>query len=71
MSVYAGQAVALVLADTQANALKMAAAISVSYEPIDKPILSVQEAIAKKSFHGSPPGTEAVIKIGDTNGNVY
>ena len=70
MSEYAGQAVALVLADTLANALKMAAAVSVSYEAIDKPLLTIQEAIAKKSFHGST-GTVAEMKIGDTDGIEY
>ena len=54
---------ALVLADTHADALKMAAAVSVSYEAIDKPLLTIQEAIVKKSFHRST-GTVAVMKIG-------
>ena len=67
VSQYAGQAVALVLADTLENAVKMAAVVSVSYEVIAKPILTVQEAIEKKSFHDSP-GPEDVMKVGDTNG---
>ena len=61
---------ALVLADTHADALKMAAAVSVSYERIDKPLLTIQEAIVKKSFHRST-GTVAVMKIGDTDGIIH
>ena len=70
MSAYAGQAVALVLADTHAHALKMAAAITVSYDPIAKPILTIQEAIEKQSFHSDfELPSSAGMTIGDTQGN--
>ena len=68
VSMYAGQAMALVLADTLENAVKMAAAVSASYEVIDKPILTVQEAIEKNSFFDSP-GPADVVKIGDAEGS--
>ena len=71
MSAYAGQAVALVLADTHAHALKMAAAITVTYDPIAKPILSIQEAIEKQSFHSSNALSNGVVTIGDTQGNWF
>lgn len=55
------------LADTQANALKMAAAVSVSHEPIDKPILTIKQAIENNSFHVEP-GPKDAFKIGDPAG---
>lgn len=61
-SEYAGQAVALVLADTQENAVKIAQKVEVCYERVGKPVLTIQEAIQAGSFYGKEP---RVRRIGD------
>jgi len=63
-SEYAGQAVAIVLADTQENATRIAQAVSVQQESAGKPILTLQDAIAAGSFFDSP-GPADVVKVGD------
>ncbi|CAH1231902.1 XDH [Branchiostoma lanceolatum] len=61
---YAGQPVALVIADTQAHADAMAKAVQVAYTDIKPPILSIQDAIAAESFH---PNVSEMVK-GDPKG---
>lgn len=68
-SQYAGQAVALVLADTQQNANRMAQAVSVSYQTLGKPILTIAEAIENNSFFDSPAASD-VIKTGNSEGQL-
>ncbi|KAL5509791.1 hypothetical protein EMCRGX_G005217 [Ephydatia muelleri] len=53
-SEYAGHAVALVLADTQEYANAIAQSITVNYQNVKKPILTIQDAIAAQSFFPSP-----------------
>ena len=67
MSEYAGQAVALVVADTQEHANRMAQAVDVSYESVGAPLLTIKDAIAANSFYDSP-GEQDVVKIGDAEG---
>ncbi|KAI8507313.1 hypothetical protein Bbelb_146930 [Branchiostoma belcheri] len=61
---YAGQPVALVIADTQARAYAMANAVQVTYTDLKPPILTIQDAIAAQSFH---PIVKEVVK-GDPKG---
>ncbi|XP_035691294.1 xanthine dehydrogenase-like [Branchiostoma floridae] len=61
---YAGQPVALVIADTQVHADAMAKAVQVTYTDMKPPILTIQDAIATKSFH---PNVKEVVK-GDPKG---
>ncbi|XP_078599022.1 uncharacterized protein LOC144874584 isoform X2 [Branchiostoma floridae x Branchiostoma japonicum] len=56
---YAGQPVALVIADTQVHADAMAKAVQVTYTDMKPPILTIQDAIATKSFH---PNVKEVVK---------
>ncbi|XP_055352621.1 uncharacterized protein LOC129598648 isoform X2 [Paramacrobiotus metropolitanus] len=51
-SSYAGQPVALVVADTKAVAEAGAKLVKVTYSNVKTPILSCQDAISQKSFHG-------------------
>ncbi|CAH1253092.1 XDH [Branchiostoma lanceolatum] len=61
---YAGQPVALVIADTQAHADVIAKAVLVTYTDIKPPILSIHDAIAAESFH---PNVTELVK-GDAKG---
>eukprot|EP00731_Ephydatia_muelleri_P028954 Em0020g598a len=63
-SEYAGQAVALVLADTQEYANVIARAVVVGYQDVGKPILTIQDAIAARSFYPFP-GSQQVLSVGD------
>ena len=67
VSQYAGQAVALVLADTQQNANRIAQAVTISYQSQGKPILTISDAIANKSFFDSPDASD-VMKAGNAEG---
>ena len=67
VSEYAGQAVALAVADTQEHAHQMAQAVILTYQSLGKQILTIQDAIATNSIHQSDS-----INIGDTDGiSVY
>ena len=70
VSQYAGQAVAMVIADTQEHANQMARAVSIKYKSMGKLILTIKDAIAAKSFYDEP-GTDGILKIGDANGMIY
>ena len=61
---YNGQAVALVLADTLANAQRAVPLVKVTYTNIQTPILTVEEAIAANSFFPIP--AIGPVKKGDT-----
>ena len=61
---YAGQAAALVLADTQEYANAIARAVVVGYEDVRKPILTIQDAIAAQSFYPFP-SPQQVLSVGD------
>eukprot|EP00058_Branchiostoma_floridae_P011134 XP_002596622.1 hypothetical protein BRAFLDRAFT_78483 [Branchiostoma floridae] len=61
---FAGQPVALVIADTQVHADAMAKAVQVTYTDIKTPILTIQDAITAESFH---PIVKEVVK-GDPKG---
>ena len=66
VSEYAGQAVALAVADTQEHAHQMAQAVTLTYQSLGKQILTIQDAAAN-SIHQSDS-----INIGDTDGiSVY
>ena len=67
VSQYAGQAVALVLADTQQNANRIAQAVIVSYQSLGKPILTISDAITINSFFDSPDASN-VMKAGNAEG---
>ncbi|KAL8561663.1 hypothetical protein ACOMHN_001395 [Nucella lapillus] len=56
---YAGQAVGMILAETQVLADKAAKKVVVKYKDVQKPILTFEDAIEAKSFHRSwfPPKT--------------
>ncbi|XP_013406957.1 xanthine dehydrogenase isoform X2 [Lingula anatina] len=47
---YAGQAIGLVVADTLAHAEAAASAVQVNYTDVQPPIVTIEDAIAKKSF---------------------
>ncbi|XP_066268462.1 uncharacterized protein [Branchiostoma lanceolatum] len=64
---YAGQPVALVVADTQSHADAMAKAVKVTYTDLKPPILTIQDAIAAQSFF--PSNDQEVIK-GDAEGAI-
>ncbi|XP_064388596.1 xanthine dehydrogenase/oxidase-like [Halichondria panicea] len=64
ISQYAGQPVALVLADTQEHADRIACAVEVTHKTLGPPILTLEEAIQRQSFFSSPRRTER--KVGDT-----
>ncbi|XP_072923323.1 xanthine dehydrogenase/oxidase-like isoform X2 [Hemitrygon akajei] len=54
---YAGQPIALCIADSQRHAEQMVEAVKVTYQDQKPPIVTPDEAIEKKSFHPSPgPG---------------
>ncbi|KAL0226727.1 hypothetical protein P9112_014051 [Eukaryota sp. TZLM1-RC] len=61
---YAGQPIAVVVCDTPENARKAASLVCVDYEELE-PILSVEDAYEKGSFH--PHIASRVIKRGDVN----
>ncbi|XP_035690573.1 xanthine dehydrogenase-like isoform X4 [Branchiostoma floridae] len=61
---YAGQPLALVIADTQVHADAMAKAVQVTYTDMKPPILTIQDAISAEFFH---PNVQEVIK-GDPKG---
>ena len=65
VSEYAGQAVALAVADTQEHAHQMAQAVTLTYQSLGKQILTIQDAIAANSFYDKEPD----INIGDADGN--
>lgn len=66
VSQYAGQVVAMVIADTQEHANQMAQAVTVKYQSMGKLILTIKDAIAANSFYDEP-GTDGILKIGDAN----
>lgn len=57
---FVGQALALVVAETRAQALAGAAAVEATIEP-GQPLLSIEDAVAAGAFHGEPH----VIERGD------
>ncbi|XP_071455101.1 xanthine dehydrogenase/oxidase-like [Hetaerina americana] len=57
-----GQVIGAVVAINQATAQQAAKLVNVVYEDIHPVILSIDDAIAKESFH---PGTNRVLKYGD------
>ncbi|XP_019856500.1 PREDICTED: xanthine dehydrogenase/oxidase-like [Amphimedon queenslandica] len=66
VSDYAGQAVGLALADTQEHALKMAKAVTLTYQSLGKQILTIQDAIDAKSFYDEQPN----VTVGDADGAI-
>ncbi|RUS90574.1 hypothetical protein EGW08_001662 [Elysia chlorotica] len=48
---YAGKPVGLILAETQALAEEGARAVKISYKNVERPVIDLRDAIAKKSFH--------------------
>lgn len=64
-SEYAGQPVALAIADTQEHADQMAKAVNIKYEIQGKPILTISDAIKANSFYDTG---ETAVKIGDAEG---
>ena len=51
---YVGQRLAMVVCDTEVNALEAARAVKVSYGPVTRdPVLTIEDAIAAKSFYNS------------------
>lgn len=56
----------MVIADSQAHASEMAKAVVVKYKSRGKPILSIEEAIAKESYHSL--GDLEPINIGNIEG---
>ncbi|CAI8020059.1 Xanthine dehydrogenase/oxidase [Geodia barretti] len=60
---YAGQAVAIVVAETQRQADEIALAVKVSYESQGKPLLTIADAIAAGSYF-EDPGRQP-IEVGD------
>ncbi|XP_048383084.1 xanthine dehydrogenase-like isoform X2 [Stegostoma tigrinum] len=65
--VYAGQPVALCLADSQRRALEMVEVVKVIYQDQKPPIVTLDEAIEKKSFY-PPPGKGLL--VGDPAGAI-
>ena len=65
-SEYAGQAVAIAIADTFQHAHQMSRAVSIKYESLGKPILSIQDAIAAGSYYNQNPN---FVTIGNVDGN--
>ena len=61
---YAGQAVALVLADSQRLANVCAKFVSVKYTDIKRPILTIEEAVKAGSYHDIPV---TPMKVGDVD----
>ena len=57
------------LSDTQQHADQIAQAVTVSYESLGKPILTIEDAIEQKSFFSSPG--KSVKKVGDPQGVYY
>lgn len=57
----------MVIADTQIHADEIAKAVTVSYKTLGKPILTIKDAIAAKSFFNIP-GEGDPVKIGDAEG---
>lgn len=55
----------MALADTQEHANQMAKAVSIKYESLGKPILTISDAIEAKSFYDTG---ETAVKIGDAEG---
>ena len=64
---YAGQVVAMAIADTQEQANQMARAVKVEYKSLGKPILTITDAIAAKSFF-SIPTNSSLNKVGNAEG---
>lgn len=63
---YAGQTVALVLAETQPQAEAIAKLVQVQYKQTGKPLLTCQDAIREKSFHPNKMvGEQDQYKVGD------
>ena len=67
VSEYAGQAVALAVADTQEHAHQMAQAVTLTYQSLGKQILTIQDAIAANSFYKKDPD----VNIGDADGKMH
>ena len=63
---YAGQPVAMVIADTQAHANEMVKAVVVQYKQLGKPILTIKDAISRESFHNDED--LETIRIGNIEG---
>lgn len=51
---YAGQPVGLVIADTYQQAKEASKKVQINYSQINKPILTIKQAIEANSFHPSP-----------------
>ncbi|XP_020903902.1 xanthine dehydrogenase isoform X2 [Exaiptasia diaphana] len=64
---YAGQAVGLIIADSQCNADAAALAVKVTYKNVQSPILTIQQAIAAKSFY---PNIADPLVVGDAKGAI-
>ncbi|XP_041042508.1 xanthine dehydrogenase-like isoform X2 [Carcharodon carcharias] len=64
---YAGQPIALCVADSQHHALQMVGEVKVTYKDQKPPIVTLDEAIEKKSFY-PPPAKE--ILVGDPTGAI-
>ncbi|XP_065067041.1 uncharacterized protein LOC135692714 isoform X3 [Rhopilema esculentum] len=61
---YYGQPIALVIANSQRNAEKIAKMVKVKYSNVKEPVTTLEEAIRKKCFH---PTRFPDIKVGDTD----
>ena len=64
---YAGQPVAMVIADTQEHANQMAKAVKIQHKSLSKPILTIKDAIAAKSFFPLS-GSSSLNKVGNADG---
>jgi xanthine dehydrogenase/oxidase len=62
-SVYAGQAVAIAIADTPTHAQQMAQLVTIQYQTMGPPILTIKDAIAAKSFNQNV----STVTIGDAD----
>ncbi|KAK3726979.1 hypothetical protein QZH41_014709, partial [Actinostola sp. cb2023] len=64
---YAGQALGLIVADTQRHADEAALVVKVTYKEIKTPILTIPQAIAAKSFF---PSVADPLVVGDAEGAI-
>jgi hypothetical protein len=62
-----GQAIALVVAETQQQAKDAAATVVVKYKNVRSPILTIEQAIAANSFYPAPYVPAGPYVVGDVN----
>ncbi|GFS24807.1 indole-3-acetaldehyde oxidase-like, partial [Elysia marginata] len=64
---YAGQAIGVIVAKTKGTGLKAAEAVKVTYKDVKPPIVTIEDAIKRKSFFPDPPAPKSV---GDAKGAI-